>query len=110
MSTSWVWLFGDEQRLTGRWRKLSFGPCSAVPPHTFFFSYYSSFGFYQLAVRCDTGLAAESEEQKTVKERKKNHYERALYFSLWLNLFYKVLFVTFLYVFPNGGRKMCRPL
>lgn len=81
MSTSWVQLLSEEQRLTGRWRKLSLSPCSAVPPHTF--SYYSSFGFYQLAVRRDTALAAEWEDQKKNGKRKEKNHLGELFLLLY---------------------------
>lgn len=65
----WLRLLTDERRLTGR-RMV----------HVLLYLHtslsYCPFGFYQPAVRRDTGLAAAPEHQNTVKERKKKVFTR----------------------------------
>lgn len=74
---------------------------------THFFSHYSTFVFYQLAVSCDTAVAAEWRKVKVKKKEKiyKNNLGESSPFislCLWLNLFYKLLFATFYMYFQMG--------
>lgn len=94
MSTSCSWVLGETQRLTSvktvrrSMRRCAFTPCFVL------------FWFWFPPAGCQTALFEKTTRKGTKKE------VQILYgssVSSWLNLFYKLLFVTFLSEFPCVG-------